>query len=115
MNEHIGIAADSLREAPMPPGNADRNLLLGVLAYQNAFITRDQLLAGMQAWLYDKARPLADILRDQGALDEPRRSLLTALVDQHVKQHDGDPRQSLRAVSSASSVRRDLERLPDPD
>jgi serine/threonine protein kinase len=97
------------------PGNADRNLLLGILAYQNAFITKEQLLAGMQAWLYDKAKPLAEVLRDQGALDEPRRALLDALVDQHVKQHGGDPQRSLQAVSSAGSVRRDLERLPDPD
>ena len=99
----------------MSPNTADRNLLLGILAHQNAFITKEQLLAGMQAWLFDKARPLADILREQGALDEPRRALLDALVDQHVKQHGGDPQQSLRAVSSASSMRRDLERLPDPE
>jgi serine/threonine protein kinase/outer membrane protein assembly factor BamB len=99
----------------MSPGNADRNLLLGILAYQNAFITKDQLLTGMQAWLYDKNKPLAEVLRNQGALDEPRRALLDALVDQHVKQHGGDPQQSLQAISSAGSVRRDLERLPDPD
>src|SRR6266852_4142148 len=99
----------------MPNTNADRNLLLGILAFQNAFITKDQLLAGMQAWLYDKARPLAEILRDQNALDEPRRALLVALVDQHVQQHGGDPQCSLQAVSSAASVRRDLEGLPDPD
>jgi hypothetical protein len=29
----------------------DRNLLLGILAYQNAFITREALFMGMQAWL----------------------------------------------------------------
>ena len=100
---------------PTSPANADRNLLLGILAYQNAFITKEQLLAGMQAWLYNKARPLAEILRDQGALDEPRRALLDALVDQHVKHHGGDPQKSLHAVSSSGSVRKDLERLPDPD
>src|SRR4030081_766485 len=99
----------------MSPGNADRNLLLGILAYQNAFITKEQLLAGMQAWLYEKARPLAEILRDQGALAEPRRALLHALFNQHVQQHGGDPRQSLQAVSSADSMRNDLEHLPDPD
>ena len=99
----------------MSPGNADRNLLLGILAHQNALITKEQLLAGMRAWLYDKARPLAEILRDQGALDESRRALLDALVDHHVQQHGGDPQQSLQAVSSAGSVRRDLERLPDPE
>ena len=97
------------------PGNADRNLLLGILAFQSAFITKDQLLAAMQAWLFDKAKPLADILRDQGALDEPRGVLLDALVNHHVKQHGNDPKRSLQAVSSASSVRCDLEQLPDAD
>src|SRR5262249_43209353 len=34
------------RSGPTPPNaGADRNLLLGILAYQNAFITKDQLLA----------------------------------------------------------------------
>jgi len=102
-------------EPPMPTGNADRNLLLGILAHQNAFITKDQLLAAMQAWLYDKAKPLAQILCDQGALDEPRCALLDALVDHHIHQHDDDPQKSLQAVSSADSVRRDLERLRDVD
>jgi hypothetical protein len=33
----------------MSQANADRNLLLGILVYQNAFVTRDALLAAMQA------------------------------------------------------------------
>ena len=74
----------------MSPGNADRNLLLGILAHQNAFITKDQLLAAMQAWLFDKSKPLGRILREQGALDDDRHALLDALVRQHVKQHGDD-------------------------
>src|SRR5207249_11651276 len=88
---------------------------LGILAYQNALITRDALFAGMQAWLYDKARSLAEILQNQGALDAERRQLLEAMVGHHLKQHSGDPQRSLQAVSSASSVRGDLEKMPDPD
>ncbi|MBI3409612.1 MAG: serine/threonine protein kinase [Planctomycetes bacterium] len=99
----------------MSPAQTDRNLLLGILAFQNAFITRDALFAGMQAWLYDKATPLVRILQNQGALDKKRCTILEALVDQHVQQHECDPQKSLAAVSSVSSVRNELEQLPDPD
>ena len=48
------------------PGNArsDLNLLLGILAYQNAFVTRDALFTAMQTWLYDKTKSVAEILQD---------------------------------------------------
>src|SRR5260370_18132630 len=93
-----------LASAAMYQANADRNLLLAILAHQNAFVTRDDLLAGMQAWLYDKDASLAEILYNQGALDAPRRQLLEALVEQHVQQHGRDPARSLQAVNSSSAV-----------
>lgn len=105
----------STGSAAVIQANADRNLLLGILAHQNAFISRDSLFVGMQAWLHDKARSLAEILQNQGALDAQRRQLLEALVEQHVQQHGGDPAKSLQEVSPASSVRHDLVQLPDPD
>jgi hypothetical protein len=39
--------------------SADRNLLFGILALQMDFISRDQLVAGMNAWVLDKTQPLA--------------------------------------------------------
>jgi tetratricopeptide (TPR) repeat protein/serine/threonine protein kinase len=99
----------------MAQADTDRNLLLGILAYQNAFVSRDALFAAMQAWLYDKARPLAEILQSHGALDADRRQLLEALVAEHLKQHSGDAQQSLQAVSSVGSVRDELAKLPDAD
>ena len=47
---------------------ADRNLLFGILALQMDFITRDDLIAAMNAWVLEKHRPLADVLEEQGAL-----------------------------------------------
>ena len=43
---------------------------------------------------------------DRGALDETRRALLEALVAEHLKQHGGEPEESLAAVSSLGSVPR---------
>src|SRR5437016_7564086 len=99
---------------PMSQAQTEHNLLLGILAYQNAFITREALFAGMQAWLYDKAKSLAEILQNHGALDADRRALLEALVSQHLKQNGDDAQKSLQAVSSISSVRDELQQLPDP-
>jgi hypothetical protein len=45
-------------------GLADRNLLLGILAVQMDFVGRDDLIAAMNAWVLDKARPLGHILRE---------------------------------------------------
>jgi hypothetical protein len=34
--------------------SADRNLLFGILAVQLDFVSKDALIAGMNAWLLDK-------------------------------------------------------------
>jgi hypothetical protein len=59
------------------PQTADRNLLLGILALQTDFITRDALIAAMNTWALQKHRPLEDILVDQGALDPADRDSLS--------------------------------------
>jgi len=94
---------------------ADRNLLFGILAVQMDFITRDQLVAAMHAWVMDKAKPLGAILVEQKALSSERHTLLDALVMEHLKQHDNDPHKSLAAVSSVSSVRNDLAQVADAE
>ena len=103
---------------PNPPSTnpaTDLNLLFGILALQMDFINRDQLVAGMNAWVLEKAKPLAQILVDQGALAAEARSLLEPLVAKHVEIHGQDPAQSLAAVSSVSSLRDELGRVADPD
>jgi hypothetical protein len=36
--------------------SADRNLLFGILALQMGFLSRDALVAAMNAWVLDKTR-----------------------------------------------------------
>src|SRR6185436_5044151 len=95
--------------------NADRNLLFGILAFQNNFIDRQALLAAFDRWTTDKAMTLGQVLVSQGALASDVHALLEALVEKHVAQHHGDPHQSLAAVSSLGSIRHDLERIADVD
>ena len=53
---------------------ADRNLLYGILALQMDFISRDALIAAMNAWVLDKTKPLGQILHEHGQLQEANSS-----------------------------------------
>jgi tRNA A-37 threonylcarbamoyl transferase component Bud32 len=101
--------------APAPARPADRNLLFGILALQMDFLSRDVLIAAMHAWVLDKAKPLGQILLEQGALRPDTHALLEALVGKHLEMHGGDPERSLASVSSLGSVRRDLEQVADSE
>jgi serine/threonine-protein kinase len=99
----------------MAQPNADRNLLFGILALQLDFISRDQLVAAMNAWVLDKHQPLSQVLAEQQGLNAERQALLDALVREHLKQHGDDPEKSLAALSSIGSVRQSLEGVADID
>ena len=66
----------------MPHPDADRNLLFGINALQNDFITRDALIAAMNAWVLEKHRPLGEILVERGDLDP---------ADRDAARRDGRP------------------------
>jgi serine/threonine protein kinase/Tfp pilus assembly protein PilF len=95
---------------------ADRNLLFGINALQNDFITRDALIAAMNAWVLEKPRAIGDILVERGNLAPADRNLLDQLIDRHLARHGGDPAASLAAMSSLDGVADDLRRsIADPD
>src|SRR5262245_54604855 len=93
---------------------ADRNLLFGILALQLDFISREQLIAGMQAWVLNKEQPLADLLALAGALSPADRATLEAVVERHLEKHDNCPQQSLAAVHCTGAIKQDLTLLSDP-
>ena len=88
----------------MPAPLHDRNLLVGMLALQMDFISRDQLIAALHDWVLDKARPLEDLLLEAGALDDETRALVVGLVARHLKLHGDDPQRSLAALSPAPAL-----------
>src|SRR5436190_3224758 len=95
--------------------SSDRNLLFGILALQMDFITREQLVAGMHAWVAEKELPLAEHLARAGALKLANRQLLEPLVEAHIQQHGDDPQQSLEALSSGSGIREQLAGIADAE
>jgi serine/threonine protein kinase/tetratricopeptide (TPR) repeat protein len=103
-----------LAPAPAHP-EVDRGLLFGLLAVQLSFIRRDTLIGAMQAWVLDKAKPLGQILVEQGALPPARRDLVEALVQEHLALHGHDSARSLAAVGAPGSLRQHLEQIIDAD
>ena len=66
---------------------SDRDHLLGLLALQMDFVSRDDLRDALRAWKADPARPLADLLVDRGAIPRSRVVLLHSLVEDHLSVH----------------------------
>jgi hypothetical protein len=100
---------------PSARSASDYNLLFGMLALQLEFINRDALIAALHAWVLAKHKPLGQILREQGALGEGERAALEALVQQHLRRHGDDPRQSLAALPTPREFWQELSGIADED
>src|SRR5262249_44545665 len=101
--------------SPVHAGASDRNLLFDILALQNDFVSRDQLVEAMSAWVLAKQRPLGELLRERGALGEEEYGLIEALVSRQLARHGGDVEKSLQALSSVSTPRQALAAVADAD
>jgi WD40 repeat protein/tRNA A-37 threonylcarbamoyl transferase component Bud32 len=93
--------------------HADRNLLLGALAVQTRFVTRDDLMAAMRAWVRERSQSLGRILVEQQALSPSRQALLEQLVDEHLAAHGGDAEKSLAALDGVGAIRDEMQRIAD--
>lgn len=86
----------------MSPSNSDENLLFAILAVQMDFIDQNKLVAGMNAWVLKKAKPLGNIPVSQRTLNEETYQLLEALVAKHLQNHDNNPEASLAGAADNS-------------
>jgi tetratricopeptide (TPR) repeat protein len=89
--------------------DASRDLLLGLLALQNALVTRDQLVLAFASWTAMPGKPLAVVLAEQSALRPEHVTLLDALVDAHLKLHGGDAERSIASLDQTLEATGDLE------
>src|SRR4051794_8129051 len=95
----------------MAQPSSDRNLLFGLLALQMDFISRDELIAAMQAWALDKERALGQILVRRGALDSETCALIDARVEKPAALHAPAPARSLASVRTAPDAREEQKAL----
>jgi serine/threonine-protein kinase len=106
-------AGDARPEGPRR--DTARDLLFGILALQNNFVSREALLDAFNSWVADRSRPLAQILRERGGLPATRSALIEALVQEHLDQHGGDAEQTLSSFQLVGAARHTLEKVADPD
>jgi tetratricopeptide (TPR) repeat protein len=93
----------------------DSNLLFGILAVQMDFISRDALIAAMNAWVLAKHRSLGEILVEQGDLTPERRILLDGLSAEHLKAHGDDVSRSVTAASHPPTLDLAMQNDVGPD
>ena len=89
---------------------SSENLIFGLLAFQNDFIDRQQLLDAFAIWVSDRSQPIADMLVQQGAVTYEDRKLLERLVERHIAKH-GDLTRLFSQISSVSSLQDDLNEV----
>ncbi|MDZ4847650.1 MAG: serine/threonine-protein kinase [Pirellulaceae bacterium] len=95
--------------------STDRQLLFGLLALQNEFISKQQLVEAFGVWMARQTGALEDILAQQSAINEDDRRLLSSLVNRHIAARGGDASISLQSLSNVGSIRTELEQLADAD
>lgn len=94
---------------------ADRNLLIGVIAVQMDFVSRNDLVQAMNAWLLDKSLSLDQIMRKNALIDHETQQLLVALVNKHVSLHADNVSTSLASVCETIGIPTALMQMPDED
>ena len=92
----------------------DRNLLFGVLAFQDEYIDLAQLAAICRAWVTDKSRSIPQLLVERQWLSEQGRDELERKVERKLKRFVGDAHATLGAVADGA-VRDVLKQVNDPD
>lgn len=81
--------------------DSDRNRLFGYWLLQTELVSREQLASALSTWIADPSKSLGDVLVAQGRIDEDERRLVEAIVSKHSSRHQGDPRQTLAALSAS--------------
>jgi serine/threonine protein kinase len=99
----------------MAESDRDRNLLVGVLALQMDFVSRDQLIEAMQIWLTNRDEKLEDLLCTRGLINKATCDFLSDLAAKHLELHAQDLERSLSALSSLSSIENKLDDLQDAE
>src|SRR5436309_3000520 len=93
----------------------NRNLLVGIIAWQKKFISKDVLVAAIRGWVAAKDKGLAQVLREQNALTENQHALLEEAVFEHLRKHDNDPVAALAALPSVDPIKQDLAKIGDAE
>lgn len=97
---------DSVAKAPLPASTRESNLLFGALAMQAGLITAQQFADSCVLWASRGGMPLADLMVEQGWIDDAaRKSVLGLLAARgEADQHDRPAAETLSGRDSGSAA-----------
>ena len=102
----------------MAGDRADRELLFEALAVSLGFVTRDTVAELGRHHSRDQrpvdGRPLGELLVERAAITAEQCSLVQAVTDELLEQHDGNLGQCLDALSSFGRPRLEREHIGNP-
>jgi eukaryotic-like serine/threonine-protein kinase len=84
--------------------DTDRNLLFGVIAFQNGAIDADRLAETCAEWVTEPTQALADLFVDHGCMTDEQKTELERVVAQELEAHGGDPQATLAATLDGRSL-----------
>ena len=91
--------SDQKPELLMSDSRMERQLLLGIIAMQNGFVSQDDFLAAFRIWSEDRTQPFATVLTQQKFVDQKIAELLESLVEAHIRVHHGRTDDSLSSMT----------------
>jgi|GEM_PF-192098 len=94
--------------------NAEHNLIFAGLGLQLGIIAKDKVIRAFTEWLFDKARPLGEILVHQKAITPEQRKTLESAVEAHIQQEGGEQK-ALASLNYVKDLESDLDHLADND
>lgn len=94
---------------------AQRNLLVGVIAVQMELLDADLAAAALRDWTEDKSTKLEDVLRRRGQLSEDAYRLLVGLAQQYLELNDNDAARCLASLSAFGPLADQLSSLDDAE
>ena len=94
--------------------NAEHNLIFAGLGLQLGIISKDKVIRAFTEWLFDKARPLGEILVHQKAITPEQMKTLESAVDAHIQQEGGEQK-ALASLKNVRALEDELNHLDDED
>ena len=94
--------------------NAEHNLIFAGLGLQLGVIAKDKVIRAFTEWLFDKARPLGEILVHQESITPEQRKALESAVKAHIHQ-EGSEQKALASLNHVKDLESDLGHLADND
>ena len=83
--------------------DTERNLLFGVVAFQNGTVDADRLAETCAAWVAEPSEPLANLFVNRGLITDEQKTEVEKVVAHELEAHGGDPHATLAATMDGRS------------